>query len=190
MASLISLILFLSVGFYFLNSEEEKKVQQNVSSEPYAAKLENAGVLFKMNDSCVYFFLDFEKEFLNLIYIQKDYKIETDVYGYPIDYTINADYDVLVDIIDSVDGIDLELSEENLTYTGVQVKEILTTTVDNEQLKREITEKTIEKIAKYGFLRQDFFSIIENSETNLTIPECYYWSDNIQKLCKNLRVIN
>ena len=31
---------------------------------------------------------------------------------------------------------------------------------------------------------------IENSETNLTIPDCYYWSDNIQKLCKNLRVIN
>ncbi len=182
--------IFLSVGFVYITSKTKTEVQNNTSSVPYASLPQNAGVLFEVDNNYALFYLDFEKESISVICINEILQDETEIYGYPIDYTVKADYNLISYIVDSVGGIDLSVSQELLTLTGVQVVELLTTADNEQELNRNILEKIIKKISQYGFLRQDLLYIIENSETNLTVPDCYYWSDNLQRLCKNLRVIN
>ena len=46
------------------------------------------------------------------------------------------------------------------------------------------------KIAQNGFSKKDFLYVIENSETNLTVPDCYYWSDSIEAVCKTVVIVN
>jgi len=188
---MLCFIIFLAVGYAYLTSITNTEVQNNdISSVPYSSVPENTGVLFDIAGSAALFYLDFEGETVSIIYGDNALEYDTEIYGYPIDYTVNADYSLITHIVDSIGGIDLLISGEQLTLTGVQVTELLTTTTESQELSRNITEKIIERISQNGFLRQDLLYIIENSETNLTVPDCYYWSDNLQRLCKNSRVIN
>ena len=57
-------------------------------------------------------------------------------------------------------------------------------------IEKQIIKSIIETVAKNGFHKKDFLVIIENSETNLTVPNCYDWENYIGKLCKNTFFIN
>lgn len=187
----LCLCIFVSVGFvYIYFKTADTQVQKNESFVPYSTLPENAGVLFDVSGNYVYFYLDFENETLCLLYMDDYDGYSNEISGYPIDFTVKSDYSLVSGIVDMLGGIELSTGEEYLTFTGAQITGLLSSSTDEDELEREITQKIIKQISHSGFLRQDFLYIIENSETNLTVPDCYYWSDSIKKLCENLRVVN
>ena len=93
-------------------------------------------------------------------------------------------------IVDRVGGIDVEIDGNKYAYTGVQVEELITTTVLEEDLKKQLILEIINQISKNGFSKEDFLCIIENSKTNLTLPDCYLWEDYIMDTCKTVRFVN
>ena len=182
-------ILFIAIGYFYLDSKINKPVKNEVKDVPYSYTPQNKGLLFDFSGSKTLIYLNFEEK--SVAVIMSDFSSEQEtVYGYPIDYTIFSDYNLLGGIIDTVGGIELDTGDEDLVYTGVQVVDFLTTTPESYKLRREIIEKILYKISQNGFLRQDFLYIIENSNTNLTVPDCYFWQDSISELCKTVRILD
>lgn len=182
--------VFTAGGYFYLKSNM-KETENNVSQVPYSSPSpENSGILLDISGSRTFFYLDFEKEKLTVIIPQEGYIITDNLFGYPINYRVEADYSFVADIIDFTDGIELPSNDGLLRYTGVQITAMLETAADTSELKREIISAVIEKISQRGFERENFLYIIENTETNLTVPDCYYWSDHIAELCKDGEIIN
>ncbi len=181
-------ILFIAIGYFYLDLKLNKPAKTEVKDVPYSYTPQNKGLLFDISGSKTLIYLNFEEK--SVAVVMSGFSSEQEsVYGYPIDYTVATDYNLLGGIIDTVGGIELEIGEEDLIYTGIQVVDFLTTTPESNKLRREIIEKILYKIAQNGFLRQDFIYIIENSNTNLTVPDCYFWQDSISELCKTVRIL-
>lgn len=182
--------VFIGTGYFYLSSNSET-VQNETESVPYySAVPESAGVMFDILGDKTFFYLDFEKEILSVIYADEIETANDEIYGYPIDYTVSADYSLLGGIVDAVGGIDLNIEGEELAFTGVQVIELMETTVDRSSIRRETVNEIISKISEFGFDRELFLYIIENSDTDLTVPDCYYWSEHMKELCKLPRTVN
>ncbi|MBQ3817178.1 MAG: hypothetical protein II802_02765, partial [Clostridia bacterium] len=111
-------------------------------------------------------------------------------YGYKINYRVSSDISLLAGIIDLVDGIEIPIENEKLRYTGVQIADLVSTTVEKQVLKREITTALFDKISEVGLQKSDFVYIIENSETDLTVPQCYYWDEKIREMAQNTVILN
>lgn len=188
-SSLLCLAVFVSVGYFYLESAN-KPAETKQESVPYYQIPESRGVMLEIGESRILFYFDFEGEALSVVFAEEFSEDETVIYGYSADYTIETDYSVLEGIIDTLGGVDLTVGEEALNYTGAQVSEILNTTVDKTFLKRDITEKILSSIAQKGISIDDFVFIIENSETALTVPDCYFWAEYMAVLCKNVRFVN
>lgn len=185
-------VIFIFTGYFYLTANlQNKRAETKTESIPYVPqKPENCGVLLNILGNAVLFYLDFESETLPVMIIDKQANLSDEsFYGYPANYKINGDYTLVEAIIDRIDGIELEIDGEVLRYTGVQVADMLSRTNDN-VLKRMVIESALEKISKTGFSKSDFVYIIENSETNLTIPVCYYWAEYMQNLCRESTIIN
>lgn len=185
--SLLCCAVFIGVGAAMLYRPEQT-AQNEVSSVPYyTAYPESAGVLFDIAGKKTFFNLDFERQLLSVVY-NRDADLSE--YGYWVDYRITADYSLVGDIIDMAGGIDYDNGKEALALTGVQAVELLTTTPDDGTLHRKITESTLSALSERGLSASDLLYIIENSETNLTVPDCYSWTEYIKPLCKGVRVVN
>ncbi len=189
LVSLICGVIFVGVGYFYLENAEQPAGNEASSVPYYSSVPDNSGVLFDIGGSKTFFYLDFEGEMLKVIFVDQK-EITDEIYGYSVDYTITSDYSILAEITDIAGGIDMVVEGEMLRCTGVQVVDILTTSPDYLTLRREIIEKIIENLGKNGFQKQDFLYIIENSDTNLTVPDCYFWDEYISLLCKNVRIIN
>ncbi len=188
--SLAAAAIFIGVGYFYL-SADNKTVQNETESVPYYSQYpEPCGIMFDFLGDKTFFYLDFEAENLSVIYADEADTSSGEIYGYPIDFSVSADYSLLGFIVDAVGGINLNIDGENLSVTGVQVAEIMETTAEREELRREITKEIIFGISKQGFQRESILYIIENSDTNLTVPDCYYWSEYIGEACKLPRMIN
>ncbi len=189
--SLVCCAIYITVGYFYLDNKLAK-TKVETPSVPYSSEEpENAGVMVDINGKKTYFFLDFYYKNLTIIFDAENYIEDDTVFGYPIEHFIEGDYGLLADIVDLVGGIELENeTEENLRYTGVQIVEILNQNVENSSFNREIIYKIIEKIRDNGFKKEDFLYIINNSETTLTVPICYYWADYMKELCGSVNGVN
>ena len=183
-------LIFVGSGYLYLNYELEPTEIKQESVPYYTAAPENAGVMFDICGDRTLCYMDFEKNTLSLIFDNADIKAGEKLYGYTVDYVVNGDYDLLGGIIDIIGGIELELENEVLRYTGVQITDVLSRTANRETLRRKIIPEILKKTEENGFQKEDFLYIIENSDTNLTVPDCYYWSDYIKTLCRNAKIIN
>lgn len=181
--------LFVGGGYFYLR-QNFKEAQNKVSSVPYSFSApESKGIIFDICGSLTYIYLDFEEERLKVIIPpEKEYREE--IYGYPIDFTVKTDYRFVAAVIDYADGIELNLDGETLRYTGVQISDILSRTVDVSELKRAIITALMEKIGENGIDGEVFDYIVESTETDITVPDCYYWEKYIAVLCKNCGIIN
>ncbi|MBR7132472.1 MAG: hypothetical protein IKD04_02975 [Clostridia bacterium] len=185
--SLICCAVFIGAGAAMLYSPP-RAAQNEASSVPYyTAYPESVGVLFDIAGQKTFFDLDFERQLLSVVYNQD---ADLPEYGYSVDYRITADYSLVGDIIDMAGGIDYDNGKETLALTGVQAVELLSTTPDDGTLHRKITEGTLAAIAERGLTANDLLHIIEKSETDLTVPDCYSWPEYIKALCKGIRVVN
>ena len=186
--TLFLLMFFIGVGYFYL-SGHISNVQNEVEKVPYYDYVpQNTGLLFNVLDNKTLAYLDFENQSLRVCFIEGDIS-QNNIYGYEIDYEIEADLSLVSEIVDILGGIDLNINGEALNYTGAQIKEILEKNTDD-MIEKQIIKSIIETVAKNGFHKKDFLVIIENSETNLTVPNCYDWENYIGKLCKNTFFIN
>lgn len=183
-------LIFISAGYFYLNSQNIDKVDEDVSDVPYTYIPENVGLLFEILDSKILFNLNFADNIVSVINAKDLLSGETEIFGYIVDYTIKSDSSLVSVIVDRVGGIDVEIDGNKYGYTGVQVEELITTTVLEEDLKKQLILEIINQISKNGFSKEDFLYIIENSKTNLTLPDCYLWEDYIMDTCKTVRFVN
>ena len=182
---------FYIIGGYLYLDSEMKPTEQNTSSVPYySEEPENVGIMFDLGGQKTYCFLDFYYKKINIIFDAESFVWEDSIMGYPIDYNLQLDSDVFAEIIDFVGGIELENDEGVLRYTGVQIMDMMIYSNDYKRNEREITRKVIKKIGENGLTKEELFYIIENSETEITVPVCYYWTDYIKELCSSLNEIN
>jgi len=187
---LVCCLFFGGIGYFYIDSKIAD-VKNDTPSVPYYSEVpENAGVLFEIGQEQTFFFLDFYYKRLNIIFNAEESVEDGNILGYPIDHYIKADYSLLAEIIDIVGGIELDTEEASLRYTGVQITDLLTTSTDYDKIERKIILKTIKKISENGFQKEDFLYIIENSETTLTVPVCYYWADYIKEICGFVNEVN
>ncbi len=188
--SLVCGSLYVVGGYLYLDYETEPTKQTTPSVPYYSEEPENVGIMFELGGRKTYCFLDFYYKKLNVIFNAESFDVEDSIMGYPIDYSIKLDDEVYAIIIDCVGGIELESEEGVLRYTGVQITDMMTYSTEYKSLEREIIRKIIQKIGENGFKKQDFFYIIENSDTTLTVPVCYYWTDYIKEICSSLNEVN
>lgn len=187
--ALLSFSVFVGVGYFYLDSNLEPVADKNTPSVPYySEEPENVGISVEIGGQQNYFFLDFYYKRLNVIFDTESTDVEA--MGYSVDHYVISDYSLLEAIVDRVGGIEIEAEGEILRYTGVQVTDMLTSSAEYDNSERDIILKIIEKISENGFQKEDFLYIIENSETTLTVPICYYWSDYIKEICKSVNKVN
>ncbi len=186
--SVLTFALFVSVGYIFV-SENAKKVDSNVESVPYTQETpKNAGILFNINGSETYIYLNFDEQKIT-ISLRPDEPFENEIYGYPLDFTVTATSDLICVMADYLNGLELDIEGENYRYTGVQIKDILATENGQEfkaKLIKSICTRSISSRPQVDF----FAAIIENSQTNLNLVDCYFWDDYITDLCENLHFID
>lgn len=182
-----SCLFFVAIGYFYLQ-ENFTQTDTETQSVPYYQQIsDNVGILFKINDDFTFLYLDFEREVLT-VSISPDVD-EEEVYGYSVDYKLESDLDLVREIVDYVGGLELTVDDETLRYTGFQVVEILSTS-KTQDLKRAIVNEIISKIAQNGVGTDFFVSLIENSKTDLSVWDCYYWKDGLKKLSLNPQMID
>lgn len=186
---LCCLLTLVGGGYAYLSFNTEK-TDNKASKVPYEfAPPENAGIMFEFCGDRTFVYLNFENEEMKIVFPLSGDSEDT-VYGYSIDYTVKGDYYLLADIIDAADGIELQTEDGKYRYTGVQIAELLSNTVDTEELKRNIIAALTRKTADFGIDENVFYDIIKKGDTNLTVPDCHRWAEYLSLLCKNCTVVN
>lgn len=178
----------LLCGYYYIE-KELYATENSIDSVPYYSYPEKEGIMFNICSEKTLIHLDFESGLLSVVFAD-EFEPTDELYGYSINYNISGDYSLVGEIVDLVGGIEITLEETTLSYTGVQIKELLETTPQNLDLRKKIIEEIAFKICQNGFSKEDFMRVIELSQTNLTFPDCYYWSQYISDVCKTVRFIN
>lgn len=178
-------------GYLYLDSRlQASAVSNKTESVPYYSTPENSSILFEICNDRVLINLDFDEGILKVIYPENTAATETEIYGYRVDYTVSSNYDLVGFFVDSVGGIVLEIDDETLRYTGVQISEMLEFSNVSEDLKQEITEKIISGLANTGFTKENLLYITQNTETDLKFSTAFPWLEYISELCKFTRFIN
>ncbi len=192
---IILLCCAIMVGSAYLYLELSLKTAEADNSEsniPYAAPLpEGAGILLKLPDKSGYMlYLDFHTNSISVAQIESTETSTSNYFGYPVSYTVEADYFVIEGLIDRVGGLEILSDGEMLRHTGIQVLEKVHSTAENKKLKKELVLTFFKKIAETGFTKEDFVYIIKNSKTDLTVPDCFFWPPYLANMAKNTRFIN
>lgn len=181
---------FFFVSLFYLNMhiEKNKDADAEVLSEPYSAVPTNSGLLFRFEDGkgCLVY-LDFEGKSTVAMFCDGDV---VRVGKYTADYTVDTDYYLFAGIIDRLGGIDLEYEGEMRRCTGMQAAEILSLSSDTRKTGTEILYAIFDKISKNGFSKDDFVYIIKNGGTDLLVPDCFYWEDQMAEIAQNFEVIS
>jgi hypothetical protein len=184
------LAFFLGAGYYYL-SKNLKDTEIETPNVPYSQETpQNCGLLFEILGENTFIYLDFENSKATIcLYPQDIKKDQNEIYGYSIDYRINADVDFIADLVDSLEGIELNFENQTLRYTGVQVVDLILSDKDF-KLKLQIIKAIAQKIANAGISKEMLLYIVENCDTNLTVPDFYYWPEYIGKICAALHIID
>ncbi len=188
----ISIFSAFVYGYLYINMKsEENKADTKEQSIPYEyPNPDNIGLLFEINEKeQTLIYLDFEGDCIHLLDISKE-DISPSDYGFPTDYKITANYDTVKTAIDIVGGIDLEIDGEALRYTGVQIVDILSTTVDVNALSRQIFLNFFTKVSKNGILREDLISIFKTTSSDISVPDYYRWADYLKDMSRRVSYVN
>ncbi|MBO5358288.1 MAG: hypothetical protein J6A78_03100 [Clostridia bacterium] len=179
------LVLFIGLGYYYIKSHDIR-VENEVESVPYYTQTpDSKGVLFKFSKGSVYTYLDFDLSTVTVILNPES----VDDMGYTTDYTVNANYSLIAYMCDYFDGINLTLNAETLRYTGNQVVELIINDTSTE-LRIKVIDAIFQKINEEGIGVDFLNSIVTKSETNLKIPDCYFWTEFMDDISKNIKFLS
>lgn len=183
-------IIFVGTGYFYLD-KKLSPAENKTESVPYVQSApESVGVNFLMGGRGILAYMNFSERQLSIVFDDKGISTGGILYGYSVDYTVDSNLDLLAGIIDILGGIELENGDEILRYTGVQISDKLSRDANSGELIRQIIFKIAKKIEETGFPNDVFLYIIENSDTDLTMPICYFWAEYIPLLCRNVQIVN
>lgn len=184
----VSFSLFLGLGYVSLNGDFSKASTKKEKVPYTQEKPQNAGILFNINGEETFFFLNFEECNITVA-LNPEEPINNEIFGYSLDYKITANSDLLSEITDYLNGLELTILGEDYRYTGQQIKALIES--DNtKRLRYKIIDAIFNRIVSNGVATDFFGLIIKKSETNLNLVDCYFWSEYLTELSKNLRYID
>lgn len=190
------LVFFAGAYLYLTAATGVTENQMNADAKdmtvPYSPSYpDNAGLLTVFPDnSAALIYLDFSEQRIYTALMDEYTEGVSEYLGYDISHTVFADYSLISGITDRVGGLELELNGEKLRYTGVQITDYLSRTPATNELKRQLISLIFERISKNGFSRDDLVYIIENSDTDLTVPDCFEWPAFISDMALRAVFIN
>ena len=185
-------MMFFGVSYAYLryNLNKTAKAQQEEYNVPYEYVPNNAGIGFLLPDgSAVLVYLNFENSCINVVKVENYDKNNDVYYGYTVDYTVEVTTELLSGIVDRVGGVNLQVGEETLRYTGVQVVQLVLENQDS-NIKSQIISELFRQISKNGFTRENFVYIIQNAKTDLSLLDCIYWLDYIDEIRNDIKFMN
>ena len=186
-------LLFFGGSWAYLEmtlKSNESSVDTKDYTVPYDSAPDNCGLLLEAPlESRWLIFLDFEKERIMILEASALKSDSTEYLGYSVDYRIDADYELIAEIIDRVGGLELNINGTLLRYTGVQVCDLLCVNCSKDT-KKQIFSTFFEKVSKNGFSKNDFAYVIDNSDTTLTMPICFDWPQRVSQMCRNISFVN
>lgn len=178
-------MLFIGLGYYYID-KHDIKVENEVESVPYYTQIpDSKGVLFVFGTKTVYTYLDFENSKIVVMYNCE--KLQE--MGYAVDFTIETNYNIIADACDYFEGINLTIEAETLRYTGNQVVELLSNNGE-EDLRKNIIIAIFDKMSQQGVEAEFFNNIINQSKTNLKMPDCYFWCDFMDDIANDINFIS
>lgn len=169
------------------------RVNETQSGEPYTPEPpENTPIMFLWEEGGgEIFYLDFKNKKIEVIILPlKCDENAALVYGYTNFEAVKANYLLISGIVDRLGGIEIDLGNGELRYTGSQISSHLASNKEDFPLKRAILEKIFEKISLLGFSNKDFMFIINNSNTTLSFPDCYGFTGYMSEISDNLVIMN
>lgn len=180
--------VFVGLGYYYLN-KSFTQAETKTENIPYSQEIdENVGLLFKIGTQETFLNLDFYNKKITAS-LTPESPTQNRIYGYPHNFTVQCDSNVLVNIIDYLNGLELIIDNEKYRYTGSQIMDLIyTQKLENHE--REIVKGICEKISKQGVGTDFFADIIKNSTTDLKLTDCYFWADEISVIAANLHFID
>lgn len=184
--SLMFCAVLIGIGYFYMQKNLQP-AQNQIENVPYEQQTcDSKGVLLEIDQNKTFLYLDFENDEL-VVSLMPETENSFEIYGYSVDFTVKGDYNFLKDVVDYVGGIELLIDGKTYRYTGIQLAQVY----NNEyELKREIIEQVCKKISENGVALDFFANIIENSQTDLTIPDCYFWCEELSSICQNIKVID
>ena len=188
-SALLSFAVMLTAAYVYMSADRAKKsVGSTESRVPYKQKQESKGVMFLLPDGtgCL-FHLDFENESVTAVLTETADPYADDLGGYGIDFTVELSFDTAEGIIDRAGGVNLEEDGQMLRFTGFQVIQLISQGAGMD-LRREIVCEVLSGFAKNSITAGDLVYIIENSQTDLTVPECYGWHQDLPQMFENATV--
>ena len=183
-------VVFLLFSAAYLRPQIEKQnAAAEDNSEPYYTGPKSSGLHFVFEGGKGFFvYLDFKSS--KAYFCLTDLQDETRIKDMPVSFIIKSDYTLLSGIIDRVGGVETIIEGTPGRYTGEQIVEALAQNPQDDELRINIALSVFSKISKNGFSKEDFVYIIENSGTDLLVPDCFYWQDYIKDTLSNVEVIS
>ncbi len=182
-----------AASYAYLNFSFKKsmaKIDQKEENVPYEHIPDNAGIGFLLPDgSALLTYLNFKEKCINVINVEQYDKSNNMYFGYTMDYTVQVNHTLIAGLVDRVGGVAIRANGEMLRYTGVQVVDAISNSKDND-IKEQIITEIFRRISENGFSKEDFVYIIQNSKTDLSLLNCIYWINDINKICDNIVFID
>ena len=186
-AAASALVFLLFSALYLQNRAANTRVSGVKQNEPYYSGPQNSGVLFRFPDTDCFLYFDFKAEKITAKLTENANTLRVE--DMPVNYTVTGDFHLISGIVDRVGGIELQTEEGALRHTGGQVTDLLASFPDDKTLKTDVLRAIFASVSKNGFSKSDFVYIIENSETDLPVVECFYWQDLMAEISRNIEVI-
>ncbi len=192
LAVVCSAVIFAAFILIFLK-EPASSVKGNTESVPYGNYYdsESCGFLVRFRDgNSVFLNFDFEDSKTSVLLLPNGTDSDAvSTYGYTVYKTIDTDYTFLARFTDRLGGIELSENGKSYKYTGVQVKEKLSSSIDK-ALRRQIIKQFLGCFNSQGLTKEDLVFIIENTETELNFPDAYNLAPAISDVSKTINFIN
>lgn len=179
---LLCMCAFVGCGYLYLELDSRLRTQSadtRPSAVPYSTVPESAVIRFFLSEHThMLLQLDFKGGRLSA-----ELSPEPNA---PADYTLQPDSGALAGFIDRLGGVELTQEGRVLRYTGSQAVKLA---AENAVETADILQAVFDKIAGQGVTRAQLTYLLENSQTDLTVPICFSWPEWLRQLCANAEII-
>lgn len=179
---IICCAVFLGTGYLYLEGSTNS-TDNEVEQVPYYSVPQNSGVIIEVGGDLTFLYLAFEDG--RIIVVPRGEQDDFLRYGYTVDYVLSTNFKMVAGLVDRLGGIDIVKDTEVYSYTGTQVENLLTFSDEIYGDKIIVLQGLLQKISEVGLTADDLLYIISQSETKLTLPDCYFWAEHLKNICKN-----
>ncbi len=183
---LVLLLIFVLIGCIYLSSGTEK-VDQKAYSEPYEYTPQNCGIFIDLPFGKSFYYLDFKENEIKSFFTEASVAVGGKCCGYRVDYIIKGEDLLLKKIVDAVGGTDLTKDGVIMHFSGDMALSEIESAVNKQEILKNIAESAFKSIAQNGIKRDDIIGFLEYAETNLTVPDFYYWPDFLKLMAANYK---